>query len=70
MPEIQFEIEAPSEPGHVATKKYVDDKPGGITIPATAYASNAEAVAALGVGKLYKSQSLSVNGSPYILITV
>jgi hypothetical protein len=42
---------------------------GSITIPGP-YASNAEAVAALGVGRLYKSSTLSVNGSPYILITV
>jgi hypothetical protein len=41
-----------------------------VTIPDTAYASNADAVAALGVGKLYKSSTLSVNGSPHILITV
>lgn len=28
---------------------------GGVTIPPTAYASNADAVAALGVGKIYKT---------------
>lgn len=37
--------------------------------PATAYASNALAVAALGVGKLYKSTTL-INDSPIILLTV
>lgn len=42
---------------------------GGGTIPPTAYASNADAVAALGVGKLYKSTTL-VNDSPIILYTV
>lgn len=43
---------------------------GSISIPATAYASNSDAVAVLGVGVLYKSSSLSVEGSPQILITV
>lgn len=42
---------------------------GSISIPATAYASNADAVAALGVGVLYKSTTL-INDSPIILITV
>jgi hypothetical protein len=41
----------------------------GATIPPTAYASNADAVAALGVGKLYKS-TIQINSSPYILYTV
>jgi hypothetical protein len=46
---------------------------GGATVSATAYASNAEAVAALGVGKLYKSTSNwgpAGDVSPIILITV
>lgn len=46
---------------------------GEVSIPATAYASNAEAVAALGVGVLYKSTTSigpDGNGSPIILITV
>lgn len=45
---------------------------GSVTIPDTAYASNAAAVAALGVGKLYKSTTTIGNGSgsPIILITV
>ena len=42
---------------------------GSGTIPETAYDTNAEAVAALGVGQLYKSTTL-INGSPIILITV
>lgn len=42
---------------------------GSVSIPATAYATNAAAVAALGVGELYKSTTL-INGSPIILITV
>lgn len=37
-------------------------------IPATSYASNADALAALGSGKLYKSTTL-INGSPIILTT-
>jgi hypothetical protein len=41
---------------------------GGVTI-GDVYATNADAVAALGTGKLYKSETL-VNGSPIILITV
>jgi hypothetical protein len=40
---------------------------GGVTIGGT-YDSEAEASAALGTGKLYKS-STSINGSPIILIT-
>lgn len=42
---------------------------GGVTIPATSYDNNADALAALGVGKLYRSSTL-INGSPMILITV
>jgi hypothetical protein len=42
---------------------------GTIIIPETAYANNAEAVAALGTGKLYKSAT-SIEGSPIILITI
>ncbi len=42
---------------------------GTVSIPATAYADNATALAALGAGKLYKSTT-SVEGSPIILITV
>lgn len=34
------------------------------------FATNAEAVAAIGVGKLYKSSSLSIEDSPAISITV
>lgn len=42
---------------------------GSVTIPSTSYATNADAVAALGVGVLYKSTTL-INGSPIILLTV
>ncbi len=42
---------------------------GDVTIPSTAYATNAEALAALGAGQLYKSTT-SIEGSPIILITV
>lgn len=42
---------------------------GGTAITETSYASNADAVAALGVGKMYKSTTL-INGSPIILYTV
>lgn len=42
---------------------------GGVTIPATAYDNNADAVAALGVGELYMSTT-HINGSPIILITI
>jgi len=42
---------------------------GSVTIPATSYADNATALAALGAGVLYKSTT-SVEGSPIILITV
>lgn len=42
---------------------------GGSTIGATSYDTNADAVAALGVGIMYKSTTL-INGSPIILITV
>lgn len=46
---------------------------GSTTIPATAYASNSEAVAALGVGKLYKSTTKigpQNDSSPLILLTI
>lgn len=59
----------PTADTEVATKKYVDDNAGGITISATEYDNNADALAALGVGVLYKSSS-KVNGSPIILITI
>lgn len=50
-------------------KKVAKSELGGTaTLPVTSYASNADAVAALGVGKLYKSTTL-INGSPIILIT-
>ncbi len=42
---------------------------GSVTIPATGYDTNAEALSALGAGVLYKSTTL-INGSPIILITV
>lgn len=42
---------------------------GGVSIPATAYATNADAVLALGTGQLYKSTT-SIEGSPIILLTV
>lgn len=42
---------------------------GGVSIPATEYADNATALAALGAGVLYKSTTY-VNGSPIILITI
>ena len=42
---------------------------GSVSIPATSYATNADAVIALGVGVLYKSTTL-INGSPIILLTV
>lgn len=49
---------------------YIQANPGGgVTIPATSYDTNADAVAALGPGKLYKSTTL-INGSPIILLTV
>lgn len=51
------------------TQAIADLGSGSVSIPATAYASNADAVAALGVGVLYKSAT-SINGSPHILITV
>lgn len=49
---------------------YLESNPGGggVTIGGS-YDTNADAVAALGTGKLYKSSTL-VNGSPIILITV
>lgn len=40
-----------------------------LSIPEENYDSNAEALAALGVGQLYKSTTL-INGSPIILITI
>lgn len=42
---------------------------GSVYISDTMYDTNADAVTALGVGKLYKSTTL-INGSPIILITV
>jgi hypothetical protein len=50
---------------------FADSNSGGgsVTIPSTAYASNTDAVTALGTGKLYKSTTL-INGSPIILLTV
>ncbi len=54
-------------------KQFVVDNAGGgggsVSIPSTAYATNAAAVAALGTGVLYKSTTL-INGSPIILITI
>lgn len=49
---------------------YIQANPGGGGVESeTSYESNAEAVAALGVGKLYKSTTV-INGSPIILLTV
>jgi len=45
------------------------DAGGTVSIPETAYADNATALAALGAGKMYKSTTL-INGSPIILITL
>ena len=42
---------------------------GSVSIPATEYADNTTALAALGAGELYKSTT-HVNGSPIILITI
>jgi len=42
---------------------------GSVSIPDTSYDNNTDAVAALGVGVLYKSTTL-INDSPIILITV
>lgn len=49
--------------------EWIDSGGGSVSIPATAYASNSEAVAALGIGVLYKSTTL-INDSPIILITI
>lgn len=55
--------------GGTASNPVINASGGSVSIPATAYASNADAVAALGVGVLYKSTTL-INDSPIILITV
>ena len=54
-----------------AVVDFIQANPGGgtVEISATSYANNADAVAALGVGKLYKSVTL-INDSPVILLTV
>lgn len=44
---------------------------GAVSIPATSYASNADAVAALGVGVLYKTTTVLADGvQPVLSVTV
>lgn len=47
------------------------DAGGSVSIPATAYASNADAVAALGVGVIYKTTTVLADGvQPILSVTV
>lgn len=55
--------------GRITKVDFTNSSSGGGETVNGSYASNAEAVADLGTGKLYKSTTL-VNGSPIILITV